>query len=181
MNCSCGNNETHIVARRTTADGAEIVLWSDGDLTRPLGFAIPGVGRLSDRALALRSGRLVLEDLCLYQLSEVSTLVKAARWAARRDSLPGTMRARFDDVTRSRGPRLVWTTIQADRDGRATVRVAKLPRLLYGRGYAVFHERGRYDVVRENPLGSGSYENTGFRARTLRELGSVLEQVKVRS
>lgn len=172
-----------VIKRRSTADGKDVLLWDDGSLTWALGYAIKGCGfprTEAQRAKGRKVGFLVLGDICLYDSSEVPLLIAAARWATARDGLPGTMRARFGSLTRPKVPRLVWTTIQADRDGKPTVRVARLSRLFWP-GLAVWHERGRYEVVREFPRGSGTFENTGFSSRTLRELGNVLEQMRVRS
>jgi hypothetical protein len=84
--CTCGNSELHAIARRTTADGVTVALWSDGDITDRLGFRIRGVGKTRgagpaalDRAL--RVGWLVMNNVCVYDFSEVAALVKAGRRA----------------------------------------------------------------------------------------------------
>jgi len=78
--CSCGCVEAHVIARRLTADGAHVEVWSDGTITRR-GFFLRGLGEprsayaISARA---RGARLVLDDLSLYDLAEIPTLIKIA-------------------------------------------------------------------------------------------------------
>ena len=74
MICSCGNPESHIIARRKTADEKSVLLWSDGSLTWALGHAVRGSAQPrteKQRNAALRAGRLVLGDVCLYDADEV--------------------------------------------------------------------------------------------------------------
>lgn len=88
-----------ICARRTTADGKHVCLWTDGSLTWALGYAIRGAWfqpKPENRDRAMRAGWLVLGDVEAYDASEVSDLVRAARWAVERDGLPGTMRTRME-------------------------------------------------------------------------------------
>lgn len=88
VGCSCGKREAHILARRTTADGCAVLLWSDGDLTT-------GGLALIARGLPLDTAWLLMGDVCLYALDEVRTLARAARKAARKhtDSQRLVMRA----------------------------------------------------------------------------------------
>ena len=41
--CTCGTTDTHEIARRQTADGIGVVLWSDGAITGRLGVALHGI------------------------------------------------------------------------------------------------------------------------------------------
>lgn len=180
--CSCGDTASHVVMRRATADGKHVLLWDDGSLTWALGYAIRGCGRPRTAAqieLALRAGRLALGDVCLYTADKVSDLVKAARWTAARGGFPGDMRRRYAEITAPKGLRPTWTVLSADRDGRPTCRVWRLPRLGWG-DLAVWHERGLYEVVREVARGSGAYESTGFYASTLREVQTLLPTLQTR-
>lgn len=180
MICTCAHNDSHTIARRSTADGKSVLLWNDGSITWAMGYAIKGSPfprTEKQRATARRAGGLVLGEVSLYDAAELPTLIAAARWAADRDGLPGTLRARYAALTEPKGPRLVWTVIQADRDGRPTCRVSRLSRLGWP-GLAVWHERGRYEVMREVPRGSGTLEATGFTARTLRELRALLPTLR---
>jgi len=172
--CSCGEAKGHIVARRSTADGKHVLLHSDGSLTWPLGYSIKGSAfprTEAQRTLALRAGWLVLGEVELHDADAVSSLVAAARWVAERSGLPGDVRKR---LAAERAPRPAWQVLSADRDGKATCRVWVLPRMLYPGGLAVWHERGRYDVVRlahAPAIGARSrdaYETTGFTSTTLR-------------
>lgn len=71
--CSCGCVEPHIIARRTTADGVRVDVWSDGTLTQR-GMFLRGLGTprsnwaVSARA---RAARLVCDELELYNLAEL--------------------------------------------------------------------------------------------------------------
>lgn len=174
--CTCGNHEDHIIARRMTADGKSVLLWADGSLTWALGHAIRGSAHPrtdAQRAMALRAGRLVLGDVCLYDGNEVSDLVAAARWAAKRDGLPGTMRARFSS-RRQPKPRPQWTVLSADASGRPTERVWRLNRMQHP-GLAIWNERGRYSVMFE--IGrTGTFEPTGISGRSLAVVLSHLER-----
>lgn len=99
--CSCGVHSDHKVARRLTADGKTVVLWSDGQVTGAFN-AIRGIGRARTRTarrLNLRAGWLVFADVELYDFDEVPGLVRAARQGVRQynateDSARAFMRQR---------------------------------------------------------------------------------------
>lgn len=166
--CTCGNVKPHVIARRSTADGKHVCLWDDGQLTWALGYHIRGAmnPRTPEQQVAARKvGRLVLGDVELYAAAEVSELISAARWAAERDGIPGTMRARL--YAQRRKAQLAamllapkWEVLQADRDGKPTSRVWRLHRMSPWAGCVVFDERrscGRYHLaarVRANPYGT---------------------------
>lgn len=180
--CPCGDPHPHQIARRATADGKHVLAWSDGQMTWALGCAIKGSPRprnADQQRRALAAAQLVLDDVCLFDAAEVPALIKAARQSADRG------RGRAGMWERLRGPKrgtvagLVpqWTVRHTDRDGRPTLRVWTLPRLAYP-GLVVWHERGLYQVMREAPRGSGTLFDTGFRARTLRELGELLPALR---
>lgn len=179
--CSCGVAADHVIARRSTFDGKHVLLWSDGSLTWGMGYAIKGAAqpRTSEqRARALRAGWLVIGEICIYDADEVSGLIAAARWAADRDGLPGTMRARLKALRAPRGPRPVWEVLETDRDGKPTLRVWKLPRLGGYAGLAIWHERGQYSVMREMPGRRAVYEPTGFVRSTLSEIVALLPTLR---
>lgn len=153
--CSCGEIEPHIVARRVTADGKHVCLWDDGTLTWSLGYHIRGGMRPRTEAqhqTALRVGWLVLGEVCLHDAAEVPELIAAARWAVKRDGLPGTvrrrLRARREATSLPTWLRPSWQIYQANRDGRPVVRTWRLHRLSPWAGYVVWHERGRYELLR---------------------------------
>jgi hypothetical protein len=60
--CSCGCKEKHKIARRQTADGKDVIFWSDGDVTWALGYAIRGVG-LSRESWAIEADMTASEAL----------------------------------------------------------------------------------------------------------------------
>jgi hypothetical protein len=194
------SNVAEIIARRTTSDGKIVTLWSDGDLTFALGRGIPGL-RFPRSALGLRAGWLVMGEVELYDASEVALLAKAALGSAKRGELPGELRARIfrsksqeaaAEIGRG-GKALVslglapkrmglvpkWMTLETDRNGKPTLRVWKLPRLIYG-GLAVWHERGTFEIMREAPPHSGTYVTTGFERKTLREVVALLPELRER-
>ena len=175
--CHCGQAKAHIIARRSTADGKHVLLWNDGMLTWALGYAIRGAARprtAEQSAAALRAGWLVLGEVELYDSGDVSDLVTAARWVAARHGTPGDLRRRYAAMTAPRGPSPTWTVISTDRDGAPTVRAWRLPRLGGWDGLAVWHERGVYEIVREVQRGTGTYENTGFRATAVAGVQALL-------
>lgn len=178
--CTCGETKPHVIKRRSTADGKHVLLWDDGTLTWALGYAIRGAARPKTPAqidIARRAGWLVLGEVELYNADAVSDLVAAARWTAERGGLPGDMRRRYAEITAPKSPSPVWSVLSADRDGKPTLRVWRLPRLGWA-GLAVWHERGRYEVMREVRRGTGTYEATGFRANTLSEVRALLPSLK---
>lgn len=88
--CSCGTNETHEIARRRTADGKTVVLWSDGLITWAMGYMVRGIGAARsayETRKNLEAGWMAMGDVDLYEAAEVSALVRAARRAVRQTSL----------------------------------------------------------------------------------------------
>lgn len=187
--CTCGCTESHSVAHRTTADGIIVHLWSDGMVTGALGRGLRGVPLRRPRtvekhATAMRAGRLLLGECCLYDAAELGALYAACEKAATIDSMPGTVRR----LLRERAdapvlPALSWVVQSTDRNGTTTERVARLPRALHG-GLAVFDfcggpgsKNGRY-VLMERIHGSRSdeptYAPTGFAFASIRDMWAYL-------
>lgn len=177
--CMCGETKDHIIARRSTADGKHVALWSTGELTWALGFLVRGSARPrtdEQRERALAAGWRVMAEVELYDADEVSALVRAARWACDHGKDRRTMLSRLN-ARPSIKP--VWTVLEADREGKALVRVWRLPRLSHP-GLVVWDEargagsRGRYQVMRE--IGrSGTVAPTGFQFHSLAKLGEYLD------
>jgi hypothetical protein len=174
---------THAVARRRTADDKTVCLWDDGSLTWALGMAIRGSAHPrtpEQTARALRAGWLVLGEVEMFDADEVSSLIAAARWAADRDGLPGTLRARLVAQSAPMGSRPVWTVTATDADGNATAREWHLPRMSPWAGLVVSHERGRFEILRavqRSGLGVRSEKvlvPTGFVRSSLRETIALL-------
>lgn len=99
--CPCGTREDHEIARRRTSDGKTIMFWSDGLVTRAMGFGIKGIGAARsayETAKNVEAAWLVADEVELYDVDEVAALVKAARRAVRqnhhdpREFLRATMR-----------------------------------------------------------------------------------------
>ena len=79
--CSCGCTEPHQIARRTTADGVRLAVWSDGAVTLAVGIYLRGLGIPRSawaRATRARAVRLVMGDLEMFDATEIPPLVKAA-------------------------------------------------------------------------------------------------------
>ena len=172
-----------VIARRKTADGTAVALWNDGTLTwGGIGRVIKGSpnARTPDQVReALRAGWLVVGDVELYDEREVTGLIEAARKVARRGGLPGDVRATFAAKNKLK-LRPVWTTQEADRAGRPTVRVWRLPRISHP-GLAVWdevrgsHGRGRYQVMKE--IGrTGAFNSTGVQFHDLDKLAEYLNE-----
>ena len=148
--CTCGNPHEHVIARRVTADGKHVLAWDDGTLTWALGYAIRGSAHPRTpeaRERARQAARLVLEDVCLFDADEVPALIKAARWAAEKGTGRAGMLERLQGPQRGRvaGLKPQWTVYHADRDGRPTVRLWRLPRLTFPALVVA------YEVLREAP------------------------------
>lgn len=86
--CSCGDAEPHVIARRMSADGAIVKLWSDGAVSSGLGFTIlRGVRSGRRHELALRAAWLLADEVCLYDRGELGFLARMARRAVEQKSL----------------------------------------------------------------------------------------------
>lgn len=70
--CSCGNHDAHPVARRTTANGVNVEIHSDGIVTGVLGYLLPGVGRKRLPAARLWA---FAGEVWLYTVAELPGLV----------------------------------------------------------------------------------------------------------
>lgn len=151
--CTCGfAGGVHVVARRQTADGIAVSMWSDGALGSRFGQALPGVPVARPRsggamAVALRVGWLFLGAVELYDLDELPALYRACVRVAKHGGDHGDVRAEA-----GRKAPLVphWEVYESDRDGRPRLRAWRLPRILWP-GMAVIdhvsHARGRYEIV----------------------------------
>ena len=183
--CSCGDPSPHIVARRTTIDGRIVVCWDDGAITTPLGRGIEGVpiarARTPDTILLARlAGALFMGEVALYGLGELGELYRACRWAAERDGLHGTVRARLARESPTLKPR--WVVAMTDQQGRATERSWVLPRVRWPGVVVVDHPLeagGRYVIVRRaNGLEGADTWKKEARFRTIANLVKYLMEVK---
>jgi hypothetical protein len=175
-----------VIASRRTFDNKTVQLWSDGTITWAFGQYIRG----APRKPGLDVGWAVLGEVEIVDSDDVPLLIKAAQ----KGGLPGEIRSRFHSMKRREENRsetpeiyLNWQTIDTDRNGKVTARVAVLPRLMYP-GLAIWYERGKYEIMRKvtrSPMGylpprgkrgrgSNTYEPTGFSGTTL---ASVLIQL----
>lgn len=148
--CSCGETALHVVARRSTADGVSVEVWHDGAITGRSGVALPGVPVARPRTSvglerARRAAALFADEVSLYDVAELPRLYACARRVAARGGQPGHVRAvpYAADVP---ALHFDWVTHQADRAGRPVVRVARLDRVRWP-GLAVWHERGKYELM----------------------------------
>ena len=83
--CSCGNTEPHPIARKTTADGVKVHVWSDGMVTDASIIAgyLPGVGRKKVPATRLSA---FADEVCVFDASELGSLVAEHQKAAKRQA-----------------------------------------------------------------------------------------------
>lgn len=180
-----------ILARRKTFDGKAIMLWSDGSLTWALGSVIKGSPNARTAAgieEAVRAGWLVLGEVEVHDADDVSRLIGAARKVVHRASVHGTQANPGDvraELFKAAPLKPHWTTLEADRDGKPTVRVWRLPRMSHP-GLAVWDglrnaSRGRYEVMMEaragglgQRSGGGTYVTTGVRFHDLATLAKYL-------
>ncbi len=179
--CSCGHDHAHQIAKRLTADGIAVILWSNGPVTGRMGFALDGVpvarpATEEARAVALAAGWLLLGEVALYDYADLGALYAACRWTAERGGGPGAVRARLAALA-APAVRPVWEVYQTDRDGRPTVRVWLLPRVRWP-GLAVWDHvsvgaRGaRYELFHVDRDGVGT--TTGLRFARLADLARHL-------
>lgn len=169
------------IASRKTHDGKAIYLWSDGDVTWALGYSIRGVRLPRDGDLTV--GWAVLGEVEIVDAADVPLLVKAAQ----KGGSPGEIRTRFQAMVRRRDEPerkidLSWDVLETDRDGRVMSRVAKLPRMRFGAGLAIWNERGKYEVMEEMPpRGSGTYKPIGFSFSTLAAALQAASEINIRA
>ena len=146
-------------------------------VTGRFGFKLEGVPVARPRtaeaeavSVGLRAGWLFLGEVEIHPYADLGVLYQACRWAAARDGLPGTVRARL-----ARPARLtpVWTVVSADRDGNPTCRYWRLPRMV-SPGTVVWDHvsvgasGGRYEIGHVAP-GDDVFSTTGIRFATLAE------------
>lgn len=189
--CTCGDAHPHEVAQRFTADGILVYLWSDGPVTAALGYRLLGVPLRRPRTpegqrLALRAGWLFLGEVGIHDAADLGPVYEAAEHAARVDGLPGTLR-RY--LHREHRTVLSWTVLHADRDGRPTERVARLPRLRWPHLVVWDHcggpgsSGGRYHLM-ERLRGRRDQDTviaTGFKFHRLEDLWKHLDTQGVES
>ena len=186
--CTCGDPRPHTVMERQTFDGAYLELWHSGELTGRGGYGFPGVPIVrprdeAARLLALDAGRLAIRESELFYADDVPALYAAARRLAARNpsALPGDLRAAMADHDVPRIP-IRWEVIAADNQDRTTVRIGHLPRLRWA-GVAVWHERGRYEVMllKGGHLGQRSWHGTGVTFTSQRDLFAHLAAMPLRT
>lgn len=181
--CSCGEAHPHKIARRVTADGIAVEVWSDGAVVGRWGFKLPGVPIVRPRtpaalSIALTAAWLLAGEVEAHDLDEVGDLYGACRRAAKHGGRPGDVRAHLADARR---PKItpVWTVVSTDRDGHPTERFWRLPRLRWP-GMVVWDHvsvgasGGRYEIMH---LARGTQETcvpTGIRFATLAGLAEHL-------
>lgn len=86
--CSCGQTESHVIARRNTADDVAVEIWHDGCVTGRFGRALPGVPCVRPRTQEavereIVAARLFSDKVSLYNLAELPALYTECRRVAR--------------------------------------------------------------------------------------------------
>jgi hypothetical protein len=177
MVCPCGESKEHVVARRLTADRIGVILWDNGAITNRFNTGFPGIPvsrpRTQAALVATRdAGWLFISEVELFDRRDLPLLYEASRKATDRASL-------YAHIERAKRPKFVlnWRTYQTDRDGRPTVRVARLG--MQWPGLVVWHEGGAYEILERGAgRGEDTLWNTGFKFKTQRDLATHLMQVK---
>lgn len=187
--CPCGDHGTHVVARRRTADGIGIALWSNATITGFFGHALKGLptrSAPSDASARRDAMWLFAGEVGLYDLEECAVLYKAALTVARRGGLPGDVRAEFARLSEPK-IRFAWVTTATDRDGRWTEQTARLDRMrwpgvIIGRtraGYEVLYERRFTRLTHDSRTVVGYvHETSGFRCGDQRALVKFLLEMR---
>jgi hypothetical protein len=180
--CTCGDHTEHRIARRQTADGHDVLLYSDGSIYGTMGIGRSGAAPRDPRKLGayLAAAWLLADEVCMYDEAEIRTLVVTARRAVQQTAMPALAYLRRA-MARATGPaplRPIWTTLETDRDGTPTVQCWVLPRLRWP-GLAVWREHGRYEVCAEmsGPMARGTYKTTGMVFGNLRDLQGYLDSI----
>src|SRR5512139_3438245 len=188
--CSCGETSNHVIAKRSTADGIAVQIWHDGMVTGRFGHGLPGVPIVRPRTAEAvererRAASLFADEVILYDLAEVPRLYDCARRIAAKGGGRREFLAAFA-AKDAPAVNFVWETYQTDRDGRPTVRVARLDRIRWP-GYAVWHESGVYKlfaITRSGYPGCSHMEEvleaTGFEFKTQRDLCRHLYEIALR-
>jgi len=79
--CSCGNSAIHKIARRHTADGYPVDIFSDGTIRAGFWFGLRGLGTPRSKFAKERRAKAVLlmaDTFELYDLEEIPALIKVA-------------------------------------------------------------------------------------------------------
>ena len=139
--CSCGETAPHVIARRRTSDDIAVEIWHDGAITGRLGRALPGVPIARPRTTkavdrAHRVAQILTDEVSLYDLAEVPRLYECARRVVANGGGRRELLAAYAPIG------LNWEIYQTDRDGKPTVRVARLDEIRL----AVWHECSVYTL-----------------------------------
>jgi len=181
MMCTCGQQDNHRIARRVTADGHDVLFYSDGSV-----YGCMGIGRYGSRPrnadrveVYLRAAWLAAGEVCLYDQHEVRLLVVTARRAVQQITLQPLEYLRMSMAAGNRAPlRPSWTTLETDRNGRPLVQCWVLPRMRWP-GLAIWRQHGRYEVVFRIEGSRGTYQTTGMFFRSLAGVQEYLDDYQL--
>lgn len=171
--------KTAVIARRRAYDGTKVLLWSDGSVTGPLGYALKGVTLVRPRSkkaksLALTAGWMFMGSVELYDVDELGAFYNACRWAAKNEKPVGDARA-LADARASLVPS--WEVTRARRDGTPTQRVWRVSRLMVPTRLVVWDKctgADRYSVWSDD--GTGCCTSTGMTFGNMRDLSAYLDR-----
>lgn len=156
-------------------------------VTGRFGRGLPGVTIVRPRTAEAiererRAALLLADEVSLYDLAELPRLYDCARRVAAKGGGRREMLVAFA-ATKAPTVEFSWETYQTDRDGKPTVRVARLDRIRWP-GYAVWHESGIYKlfaIARRGFPGCAHMEEvlepTGFEFKTQRDLCKHLHEI----
>jgi len=184
-------NPDEIVVFQKTADNIRVILWSDGSITSGMGFKLKGIPLVRPKTkakldLAIRVGSMLLGDLSLYDASELGAAYKAYKWATEKHKTPGEARTRFHKAAGGGAKKTTfkpkWEVLRADRKGKPTERVWRLPRMRWP-GLVVWDHMGKWRGGREryelvNLDRGGIAKGTGFTFKNMVDLEQHLLGLK---
>lgn len=183
--CSCGESAKHVVRRCRTADDVGIAVWSDGAITLTFGHAVKGLPLRAPKSaeqtrLRIGAASLFAGEASLYSLEECADLYKAALIVAKRNGIPGDVRAEFARITEPK-IRFLWTTIESDNRGDWVVQYTRLDRIRWP-GVAIWRTRSHYEVVHAvRGSRDKTYSSSGIRFADQRALTKHLFSLVARA
>lgn len=165
------------VTKRRLYSGEVLTLWADGDLTDTSSFRVAGWSlprSVDGKRQALAAGWLLMGEAEIFELDELPALIKAAKWGAKRDAIPGDVRAKASEILRrAAAPVPSWEVTEADSRGATVARQWRPSRL---------SPWGRYGVIDDRRMREGRYllaplvgPDTIGRGLHFRRLGDLLD------
>jgi hypothetical protein len=182
-------SKPEVVAKRKTADGKRVVLWSDGSISGRMGYQLKGVPMTKNPLTPRGVGWLFMSEVELYDSSELSKLYKAAKKVAKRGGNPGDVRREVGKLLKKgkapKRPKIRWEVTQTDARGNPIERVW-VPSRFQWPGIVVYdhvnrgsRHGGRYEVMTRVSGSRNTYRTTGMAFGKLADVFKYLDSVRV--